>query len=467
MAHLDLLSAASDAFGPMSYRWKLPVAAVCSYFIYFIYSKITTRRIYLKFEREHGCQSPTQVPQFERILGLGTILKIYRQIKTKTHLETFDDLHKTLGPTFTITVLGQTFVMTRDPENVKALLATQFADFGLGMRLETLGPLLGKGIFVVDGAAWQHSRALIRPAFTKTQVADLDSFETHMQKLIAKVPKDGSTIDLAPLFFRLTLDVATDFLLEESVNSLGSEEGSKQHQFGPAFDYAQSRIGALGTYGWLRPFFYFSKFRRSCRFVHGFIDEFVARAQKEHRSELQDDKSATEGDEAKRHKRYVFLHELLKTTNDPIQIRDEVISILLAGRDTTASLLTTSFHVLSRRPDVWRKLQTEILELGGSPPDYETLRNMKYLKYFINETLRLYPVVPANSRTALKNTTIPRGGGPDGMSPIFIPKNREVSYSVWSMHRNTATYGADAEEFRPERWESLRTGWDYLPFNGG
>ncbi len=56
-----------------------------------------------------------------------------------------------------------------------------------------------------EGAAWQHSRALIRPAFTRTQVADLESFESHVQKLMAKVPKDGSTVDLAPLFFRLTL----------------------------------------------------------------------------------------------------------------------------------------------------------------------------------------------------------------------------------------------------------------------
>jgi cytochrome P450 len=72
-----------------------------------------------------------------------------------------------------------------------------------------------------------------------------------------------------------------------------------------------------------------------------------------------------------------------------------------------------------------------------------------------------------NSRFANKNTVIPLGGGPDGKSPVFIPKGRAVSYSVYAMHRRTDIYGPDAEEFKPERWETLRAGWGYLPFNGG
>lgn len=59
------------------------------------------------------------------------------------------------------------------------------------------------------------------------------------------------------------------------------------------------------------------------------------------------------------------------------------------------------------------------------------------------------------------------GGGPDGKSPVFVPKGRVVAYSVYSMHRRTDIYGPDAEEFKPERWENLRPGWGYLPFNGG
>ncbi len=65
------------------------------------------------------------------------------------------------------------------------------------------------------------------------------------------------------------------------------------------------------------------------------------------------------------------------------------------------------------------------------------------------------------------DTFLPLGGGPDGKSPLFVPKGTMVSYSVFTMHRQKAFYGEDAEEYRPERWEKLRPGWEYLPFNGG
>lgn len=75
--------------------------------------------------------------------------------------------------------------------------------------------------------------------------------------------------------------------------------------------------------------------------------------------------------------------------------------------------------------------------------------------------------MPANGRWANKNTVLPRGGGPDGLSPVFVPKGGLVNYHVWSMHRSKEIYGEDALEFNPDRWNKLRMGWDYLPFNGG
>ena len=80
--------------------------------------------------------------------------------------------------------------------------------------------------------------------------------------------------------------------------------------------------------------------------------------------------------------------------------------------------------------------------------------------------LRLYPVVPTNARTAIVDTVLPRGGGPDGQSPLFVPKNSVLQYTVYTMHRRKDIYGDDADEFKPERWEILRPGWEYLPFNG-
>lgn len=68
---------------------------------------------------------------------------------------------------------------------------------------------------------------------------------------------------------------------------------------------------------------------------------------------------------------------------------------------------------------------------------------------------------------ANKDCVIPVGGGPDGCSPMFVAKNNVVTYSTFVMHRRPELFGPDAEEFIPERWETFRPGWEYLPFNGG
>jgi len=87
-----------------------------------------------------------------------------------------------------------------------------------------------------------------------------------------------------------------------------------------------------------------------------------------------------------------------------------------------------------------------------------------------NPALRLYPPIPINVRIAQKTTLLPRGGGPHGTSPVLVPKNTGVGYVVYYMHRRKDLYGADAMEFRPERWENdklANIGWAYLPFHGG
>jgi len=88
----------------------------------------------------------------------------------------------------------------------------------------------------------------------------------------------------------------------------------------------------------------------------------------------------------------------------------------------------------------------------------------------IEIVLRLYPSVPVNSRTAVRDTVLPHGGGKDGLQPIHIHHGQRVQYSVYALHRRTDIYGSDALLFRPERWSEGKTigkGWEYLPFNGG
>lgn len=230
----------------------------------------------------------------------------------------------------------------------------------------------------------------------KAQVADLSLYETHIQHFISLLPKDGSTVDLQPLFFRLTLDSATvctqesknalfffhansmkEYLFGTSVNSLHNPNGPEK-DFAIAIDYALSQIPQRYRRGALNRFLPNKKFHQACKVVHAYTDRFVdeALAAKPNIEE----KEKEEG-------RYTLLHELAKATRDPIQLRHELLNMLIAGRDTTASLLSNLFFVLARRPDVWRKLREEVGELGGRKPDYEGLRQMKYLRNVLNEGL--------------------------------------------------------------------------------
>ena len=241
------------------------------------------------------------------------------------------------------------------------------------------------GIFTTDGAQWQHSREMLRPNFVRNQVADLETFETHVQHLLKVIPRDGSTaIDLQASFFRLTIDSATEFLFGESTNCLVDNDtpsSLENSEFASAFERSQHEISRRLRSGFLdiQP----KQFKADVKFVQNLVDRFVRRGL-QYREAYNLDPEKAEA-RLKGQGRYVFMNELVKRVGDPIRIRTELLNILLAGRDTTASLLGNTWFVLARRPDIWNKLRQEVEELKGQRPTFEQIKNMKYLKAVFNE----------------------------------------------------------------------------------
>jgi cytochrome P450 len=375
--------------------------------------------------------------------------------------------------------LGAWQTRTIDPVNIQAILAVQFADFDLGkFRQNATAPFLGQGIFTQDGAAWKHSREMLRPQFSGAQVRDLTSEEFHVQRLLDVLLRRSSVdgwskeVDLQPLLFALTLDTSTEFLLGESANSQlenvqTGKDVVKAKGFAAAFDEATKGTSARFMYGPFSPYVFPKGWMSAVDTVHSTIDGIVSEAL----SKAQNKMLLDDGKHEEKNSRYVFLEELIKDTQDPIELRFQILNILIAGRDTTASSVSWAIYELVRQPEIYQRLRNIVMHEFGTysqckPERDITFAKMKacsYLQHVIHETLRLYPPLLANTRVANKDTTLPRGGGPDGSDKVFIPKGRPVMYSVWVLHRNEGRWGKDAQQFRPERWEGRKMGWDYVP----
>ncbi|KAJ0426292.1 n-alkane-inducible cytochrome P450 [Aspergillus carlsbadensis] len=429
---------------------------------------VSVRRLIIRrqFALRYGCQPVARSANKDPLLGLDTIPGTIRALRQHKILERSSELFRVHGTTFAVKELQRRAIVTIEPENIKTMLSIKFKDYGISHRLEPFRPLLGEGIFDTDGDHWAASRALIRPSFTRDQVADLTCLEELIQDLFALLPRDVKTVvDLQELFFRFTIDSATDFLFGESIGTL--KKTDSEPGFAEAFHYAQKAVLVRGMLG---PLNYFYRDRkadrcnRMCReFAQRFVDEAFNAA--EAKKEGFDGPNQQDNSKGKR----IFSHELAWRTPDRRRVLDEVMNVLLAGRDTTASLLSNLFFMLAKSPAIWAKLRREVASLEGQTPTYEELRSLKYVQSCINESLRLHPAVPRNERQAICDTVLPLGGGPDGLSPVLVPKGTLVSYNLYALHRRTDIYGADAHEFRPERWMdgTLRPKWGYLPFNGG
>jgi cytochrome P450 len=451
---------------------RAAVAAVAVFIAYkillYAYSELTTGAARRKLIKENGCKPLRRVPTKDPFFGIDIVYNSAVELKKHNILQWQCDFINGLGfTTALVPILHKRHITTIEPKVVQTVLSLDFNSFGLGSARDGLKPFLGEGIFSTDGAAWQHSRNLLRPCFVRSQVGDVELLEQHFQQLLLKIPQDGSMVDLQPLFFSLTLDTSTHFLFGESTGCLDPKgENERSSEFAQAFDRCQSisdKNLLLVILDELLPEFLKldAQFHKDVKLINNFVDNIISRSLS----------SVKRGSES--NKTYVFLYELISQTTDLVKIRSELLNVLLAGRDTTAGFLSNIWFQLSRHPDIWTRLRTEVDALNGELPSFTQLKDMKYLKAVLNETLRLYPIVPGNGREALRDTVIPIGGGEDGMSPFFVPKGTMVGWDTYTMHRRKDLYGEDAEIFRPERWidengrKGLRPGWEYLPFNGG
>ncbi|KAI0029775.1 cytochrome P450 [Vararia minispora EC-137] len=390
------------------------------------------------------------------------------------------------GWTYQMNIMGEDVVHTGEPEYIKAILATHFNSYKKPTESAFLTDMLGNGVFNADGDLWKFHRGITRPFFSRDRISDFAMFDRHTLEALGALRErlaSGAPIDFQDLVSRFTIDSATVFLFGTNVRSLRAglpypastaypiarRGNDPADAFATAFLAAQvhcARRARLGRSWPLLELFDKSHARnlRTIRsFVEPLIDAAVARAETTGTA-VSEAKEVLEGE--------TMLDYMVKSTRDPVLLYDEALNILLAGRDTTASLLTSTVYALSQNPAVLAKLRAEILSVVGRDraPTPDHLRQMRFLRAVLNEVLRLWTPVPFNSRQTIEPVIWP---AKDGQVPYYIPANTRLLYSVLVMHRRTDLWGPDALTFDPERFLDDRVryltanNFIFLPFNAG
>ncbi|KAF8308494.1 cytochrome P450 [Clavulina sp. PMI_390] len=387
--------------------------------------------------------------------------------------------------TINLRVLWQDQIITRDHLVMKQMLATGFDGFlragGVAGKLDRLNDLFGDGIFNTDGAQWKAHRALTRPFFARERIADYEHFDRFSNKVVEILRKRveaGESVDMQDLFGRFTTDAAGEFLfgvsdfntldlplprpgkatLTPKGSAVSDAQSNVYTKFLSAFERIQIAIAPRPFRGVLWPLWEWSKnlAEEHNKVVSAWLGPLIRRVldAKEKRKKAGECRAKLELEEGS------LLEHIAESTEDVKLVRDELINILLASRDTTASLLSFLFYLLALDPVRLEKLRTEILShVPCGSPTYDDVRGLKYLRACLNETLRIFP--PSHSDGTAKRYYIPY-------------EETLVRYTPLLMQTRKDLWGHDAGEFRPERWLEKETlaeitadPFRFLPFNAG
>ncbi|KAL3479205.1 cytochrome P450 [Aspergillus californicus] len=325
----------------------------------------------LALAREHACK-PTRVERPWDLIGLVKIYDSTKHLLQEPVLVNISALFANYGKTYTSRILTQRVQFTCDPRNIRQLLVTRFGNFDAsGIRAHLFRPITARGIFALDG-----SRV---PGFRRQMPA-------------------GYAVDLQSLFLKLIPDMNSAFCDGVCTDTLRPDQSAEKKKLAESLMYAK-RITARD--GFLGPFYYLLSRKDS-----------ILPALTELELKL---------------KPQSFLQRILGNTSEIDAMWNAVVTILIAGTESVASMLSTTFFLLARHERVFAKLRQEILDtIGTDPPTYETIRKVTYLRH---------PPVSFNARTANCDTRLPVGGGEDGESAVVVSKGERVIFSSWGSHR--------------------------------
>jgi cytochrome P450 len=336
------------------------------------------------------------------------------------------------------------------PEGVKHVLQENHRNYTKSRDYVILARLLGQGLVTSEGSIWLAQRRLMQPMFHHQKIAAFGTTMTDctlgMLDRWSGIAGRHEPVDVTSEMMRLTLEIVGRALLTMDLTSQADTIGRTMTTANERF--GQFDIGMLAP--WLPTPKNF-RFRKAVGELRRIVLEIIANRRRENRD-------------------YGDLLSMLLAARDEEtgaamsdeQLRDEILTLILAGHETTANALSWTWYLLSQNPEAERKLHAELDEvLGGRPPAMADLGKLNYTGMVIDEALRIYPPVWSIGRAAIAD---------DEIMGYRIPRGSNVMLSQWLTHRHPQ-FWENPERFEPERFSAERAAgrprYAYFPFSGG
>lgn len=371
--------------------------------------------------------------------GVGSLLRYARQ-----PLKRFEDARSFSARACAYDLLGNYTQVVFDPELIESVLIGNHAAFRKDSFVRDLGAILGEGLLTSEGETWRRQRKLAAPSFQRTEIARYAEQMVECSERFLGGLKDGEPFDVHAAFMHLTLDILVETLFGMETTHAREVADAIDHVM---LEYTPLRMALRVA---LPPWVSMLSYRRLAR-LRSALDSVLlgliaARKQEE----------ATGHD---------LLSRLLASSDldggfSDAQLRDETMTLFIAGHETTALALTYTLRLLAQHTAAAERAQREVRSvLAGRSPSLADLPHLHFTRAVLDESLRLFPPAWAFTREAIADCELGEFECPAGTQLIIVP---------WVMHRDPRFFELP-ELFKPERW---LTPLDlprcvYMPFGAG
>ncbi|XP_047984012.1 cytochrome P450 4V2-like isoform X2 [Leguminivora glycinivorella] len=346
-------------------------------------------------------------------------------------------------------IVNKLYLVVADPDTSEVILKNCMEK---GYVTQFIRTMIGNGSIFAAVDIWRPRRKVLAPVFSMKNLNEFVKVFDKQSMIMADLLEPmagGADFSVWRYFNTYTFDSVCETTLGIDLNS----QKNPEHKFLIAFDFVSQELAKRMVSPWMYPEFIYQLMPRYKQFdyhrkvIHDFVDEII-------KIKLQQLSTCPKGDNTDINgTEKTFLDMMIQSSDrqekkySDLELREELMVIVMAGTDTSAVGASFAAVMLSRHPQVQEKLHHELDDVFGNSDralTVEDLPNLKYLEAVIKETLRLYPPVPLTAREVTNDVKLPSG--------ITVVNGVSVVLDIWAMHHNPTFWGADTEQFQPERF---------------